>query len=88
VHHSIKVRTTLTLDDEIYQTVEAMAKSSGRRLGEVVSDLLRQRLNTVPAIQHPQKKDDDGFDFITFPPPGRITMRAADVQRILQEEGP
>ncbi|WP_367873864.1 ribbon-helix-helix domain-containing protein [Luteolibacter sp. Populi] len=80
------MRTTLTLDDEIYQTIDAMAKSSGKRLGEVVSELLRQRLHPSPTLQHPQ--EDDGFDFITFPATGRVTMRAADVKRILEEEGP
>ncbi len=79
------MRTTLTLDDDIYRTVDAMAKSSGKRLGEVVSELLRQRIHAPAPMQQPE--GDDGFDFITFPPTGRITIRATDVQRILEEEG-
>lgn len=84
-YHCITMRTTLTLDDDIYRTVEAMAKGSGKRLGEVVSELLRQRLHSPPPMQKPA--GDDGFDFITFPKTGNITIRAVDVQRILEEEG-
>ncbi len=78
------MRTTLTLDDSIYETVNAMAKSSGKRLGEVVSELLRQRIETPPTMLH--AAGDDGFDFITFPPTGSM-IRSEDVRRAIAEEG-
>ena len=77
------MRTTLTLDDDVHATVDAMAKSAGKRLGLVVSELLRQRLQSPPSSPGTA---DDGFDFITFPASGH-TIRSADVQRILEEEG-
>lgn len=72
------------MDDDIYRTVEAMAKGSGKRLGEVVSELLRQRLHAPPPVQMPE--GDDGFDFITFPNTGNI-IRSEDVRRAIEEEG-
>lgn len=83
-HHRINMRTTLTLDDDVYRTVEAMARGSGKRLGEVVSELLRQRLHAPPPVQQPE--EDDDFDFITFPATGNV-IRSEDVQRALEEEG-
>lgn len=84
LYQCINMRTTLTLDDDIYRTVEAMAKGSGKRLGEVVSELLRQRLHAPPPVQMPE--GDDGFDFITFPNTGNI-IRSEDVRRAIEEEG-
>ena len=41
-HHSM--RTTLTLDDDIFEAAQAMAQASGERLGKVVSKLARKGL--------------------------------------------
>ena len=38
------MRTTVTLDDDVVQAVQAMSKASGRRLGEVLSLLVRRAL--------------------------------------------
>jgi hypothetical protein len=43
------MRTTLTLDDDVFQASRALAEASGRRLGEVVSELLRRSLLLRPA---------------------------------------
>ena len=42
------MRTTVTLDDEAYEVAVTLAKTSGKRLGEVISDLIRR------AVQKPQ----------------------------------
>jgi len=42
------MRTTLTLDDDVFQASRALAEASGRRLGEVVSELLRRSLLQRP----------------------------------------
>jgi hypothetical protein len=42
------MRTTLTLDDDVFEAAQALARSSGRRLGLVVSDLLRRSLHARP----------------------------------------
>jgi len=38
------MRTTLTLDDDVAQAAQELARTSGRRLGEVVSELVRRGL--------------------------------------------
>ena len=42
------MRTTVILDDEAYETAVTLAKTSGKRLGQVISDLIRR------AVQMPQ----------------------------------
>ena len=43
------MRTTLTLDQDVFEAAQALARASGRRLGQVVSDLLRRSLQAPPA---------------------------------------
>jgi predicted CopG family antitoxin len=38
------MRTTITLEDDVYEAVQALAKASGKRLGEVLSELARRAL--------------------------------------------
>lgn len=38
------VRTTLSLDDDVFSAAQTLAASSGKRLGEVVSQLIRRGL--------------------------------------------
>lgn len=42
------MRTTLTLDDDIYALARSMAESSGRSLGAVLSELARRGLRPEP----------------------------------------
>jgi hypothetical protein len=48
-YHCI-MRTTLTLDDDVCEAARALALASGRRLGQVVSELVRRSLRAPPAI--------------------------------------
>lgn len=68
------MRTTITLDDEAYEAALTLAKSSGMRLGDVISQLIRRAMQT-PELPKPQK----GKRFPTFqiPPETRmISLRA------------
>jgi hypothetical protein len=38
------MRTTLTLDDDVYEAVRTLAEATGRSFGELVSDLVRKGL--------------------------------------------
>jgi hypothetical protein len=38
------MRTTVTIDDDVLKAAQALAKSSGKRLGEVISHLARRGL--------------------------------------------
>ena len=38
------MRTTVTLDDDVFEAVRAQAEASGKKLGEVLSQLARRGL--------------------------------------------
>lgn len=38
------MRTTVTLDDDVYQAADALVKASGKTLGQVLSQLARRGL--------------------------------------------
>ena len=44
VYHCINMRTTVTLDDDIFEAAQAQSKASGERLGKVLSTLARRGL--------------------------------------------
>ena len=43
------MRTTITLDDDVFESAKAQARASGKRLGEVVSMLARMGLQSSTA---------------------------------------
>ncbi len=43
-HQRIVMRTTLTVDDDVFEAAKVLAASSGKNLGEVVSELARRGL--------------------------------------------
>lgn len=45
LYHGIFMRTTLSLDDDIYEAASTLAKGSGRTLGQIVSMLVRTALS-------------------------------------------
>ena len=40
------MRTTITLDDDVFEAAQALAISSGKKLGQVLSHLVRRGLRT------------------------------------------
>lgn len=44
------MRTTLMIEDDIYDTAKHIAQNSGRTLGEVISQLVRKGLAAEPAF--------------------------------------
>ena len=49
------MRTTITLDDDVFESAQAQARASGKRLGEVISALARRGLQ-APAAGVASKK--------------------------------
>jgi hypothetical protein len=49
------MRTTVDLDDDLLATVRAMARTEGRSIGRVLSDLARRGL--VPAVSRVGEKE-------------------------------
>jgi hypothetical protein len=46
LHHRINMRTTVTLDDDVFEAARALVRASGRTLGQVLSELARRGLRT------------------------------------------
>ncbi len=75
------MRTTLTIDDDIFDAVQAQAQASGKRLGEVISQMARAGLRASAETSRV-----NGLPVFKVPPGAEIipSSRARD---ILAEEG-
>jgi hypothetical protein len=76
------MRTTVTLDDDAYEIAATLAKTSGKRLGQVISDLIRR------AVQKPERPTRRGGKrFPTFEvPPGAPMISLKTIRRAWGEE--
>lgn len=57
------MRTTLTLDDDVFEAAAALSRASGRRLGQVVSELARRGLRA-----HGDVATKNGLPVFPVPP--------------------
>ncbi len=78
------MRTTLTLDDDVYQAALSHARATGQRLGRVLSDMARQALQPERA----RGSREASGRFATFDvPPNADVIPASRVQRALDDDG-
>lgn len=71
----------MTLDDEAYEAAATLAKTSGKRLGQVISDLIRR------AIQKPEgPAPKGGKRFPTFEVRSSAPMISLKAIRLAWEE--
>ena len=75
------MRTTVTLDDEIYEAALSLSRASGKRLGEVLSELARRGLRTA------QPKRRSGRFPVFEVPPDAAMIPGSRAKAILDEEG-
>ncbi|MHB1306684.1 MAG: hypothetical protein ACYDC1_03505 [Limisphaerales bacterium] len=70
------MRTTVTLDDDVFEAAKAQAQASGKRLGEVLSQLARRGLRASPPAASP-----DGLPVFKVQPNANIipSNRARDL---------
>lgn len=68
------MRTTITLDDEAYEAAVRLAKTSGKRLGEVISQLIRHAVQ--PPGRPPSKRGQRFPAFELAPGTPMISLRA------------
>jgi hypothetical protein len=78
------VRTTVTLDDDVYEAAMHLSQAAGERLGKTISTLVRRGLKAQPA---PPKKGNRRFPVFEVPSDAPI-IPASRIQRIIDEEGP
>lgn len=74
------MRTTITLDDDVFESAKSLAASSGKQLGQVISQLARRGLHAAP-----RTKRKNGLVVFDLPPNSPIipSDRARD---LLNEE--
>jgi hypothetical protein len=76
------MRTTVTLDDDVFEIVQTLAKSSGRRFGEVLSELVRRGL----ARSAPRRARSSRFPTFDVPA-GAPMIPNGRIQKLLDREG-
>ena len=74
------MRTTLTLDDDVYEAALALAKAEGKSLGHVVSRLARRGL--MPRLEASRK----GTFPVFFVPEGAKPLTPDMVRRAFEDE--
>jgi hypothetical protein len=78
------VRTTVTLDDDVYEAAMHLSRASGERLGKVLSTLARRalKLTDSPLARRSTRR------FPVFDVPANAPLiPASRVQRVIDEEG-
>lgn len=75
------MRTTVALDDDVYEAAKTLAETTGRSLGAVISDLARRGLE-----RREQLRTRNGLPVFDVPPDAKIIPgnRAAE---LLADEG-
>jgi len=76
------MRTTVTLDQDIYEAAVSLSRVSGERLGKVISSLARRGLQRNAK---PRRKVSQRFPTFVIPP-GSPVIPASRIHRVLDEE--
>lgn len=77
------MRTTVTLDDDVYEAAMHVSRTSGERLGKVLSTLARRGLKPVEAPSRRVRRRFPVFDVA----PDAPVIPASLIQRKIDEEG-
>ncbi len=81
MHYCIGMRTTLTLEDDVFQAAREIARSTGKQLGKVVSELARRGLKAEAGTT-----ERGGVPAFSVPADAKI-IPAERARRLLDEEG-
>jgi len=75
------MRTTVTIDDDVFDAVQAQAQASGKRLGEVLSQIARAGLQASTATGNV-----NGLPVFKVPA-GAEVIPTSRARELLAEEG-
>jgi predicted transcriptional regulator YheO len=76
------MRTTVTIDDDVYEVAMANAQATGRRFGSVLSDMARKAIELESGAQTKRGR------FATFSvPKDASVIPASRIQKALDEDG-
>lgn len=73
------MRTTLNLDDDVYEFVRTCAQSRSEPIGKVVSDLIKRGID-LPL----RTRLENGFHVVDLPP-GGPAVTSEDIKRLESE---
>jgi hypothetical protein len=82
-YHAGSMRTTVTLDDDVYEAAMHLSRTSGERLGKVLSILARRGLKPEEPRARRSPRRFPVFDVA----PNAPVIPASRVQRVIDEEG-
>lgn len=82
-YHEGAMRTTVTIDDDVYQSARRLARVSGRSLGSVLSDLARRGLKAEDS--GPPIRGGTRFPCFDVPDDAPVIL-ASTVERALDED--
>ncbi len=81
------MRTTVTLDDDVYEAAQAIARASGKKLGNVLSEMVRLSIqSTRGGLNKPAPKGSSRFPAFEVPAGARV-IPASRIQKALDEDG-
>jgi hypothetical protein len=80
------MRTTVTLDDDVYEAALAYAQATGKRLGQVLSEMARQALQPSGPPSKRSAKKAPRFPAFEVPTNARL-IPASRVQKAIDEDG-
>jgi len=75
-----EMRTTLNIDDDIFEQLQEYATNRSVALGKAASDLMRKGLSAPVKLQL-----KNGFYTVVLPP-GSEKVTSEDVKRLLEDE--
>jgi adenylyl- and sulfurtransferase ThiI len=75
------MRTTVTIDDDVFEVVQAQAQASGKRLGQVISQMVRAGLRASRETGTVSKLP------VFKVPPGAEVIPTTRAGELLAEEG-
>ena len=75
------MRTTLTIDDDVFEVAQTMSRVSGERLGAVVSTLMRTALRSA----NPHNVRRRRFPVVDIPP-GTPMISMERIQQAIDDE--
>ena len=84
--YRLRMRTTVTIDDDVYEAAQAHAQATGKRLGRVLSEMARQALQ--PSGHRSKRSGKGASRFLVFEvPAGTRMIPASRIQKALDEDG-
>jgi hypothetical protein len=76
------MRTTVTLDQDVYEAAMHLSRSTGRRLGKIISELARRGLKQRAVI----RRDKSRLPVFEVPSDAPV-IPASRIQEFIDEEG-